>query len=686
MSARSHMTLSRKRRLVAGGAAVLIGCGLVASSAAVASAGTFSHVQPALHAPANQIGYAVSKPLCNTAVKPGRVTCFAIERVPVKKGTPGAYEYLKSNSLPTAPNGGYAPAALATLYDYNPTVHRTSQLVGIVDWYNDPHVSSDLAVFDKNYGLAKETSKSFRVVNQTGQKSPLPSSSKGKQSADEIALDVETVRSVCQTCRILLVEANNPTDADIATAENTAVRMGATEVSNSFGGPEGNEPASMLAAFNHPGVVITASTGDDGWYDWDFINNYPNSPDLSADAPLFPSTDPNVVSVGGVGNNGTDPEYVWNNNGVDDPAFGDGAQGAGGGGCSRHFTAKTFQSSFPGYSAAGCNGKRLAADVSELADPATGFGEYDTWGQPGWIEVGGTSLASPIVAAMYALAGGSGGAAYPASTIYENAALHPSSVTDVTVGGNGFCAGDTTANCSSVVYTGTGDGTNNPNAIGGGNVDCSFPRNDTSVATAPPLDSECNAVTGYDGPTGVGTPLGVGLFTSTSPQVTLTVPKVLRLHHSASFSGHATEILAGAHITKYSFNWGDGHTTTGTTTHLKHTYTKAGTHLVTLTVTDSAGQQSVALTKVTVGKRISINVFRPLKLRAGHKAHFHAIVVDPNTGGKIKKVKWTWGDHGTSSGTHVSHTWRAAGTYTITVTATDNTGVKTKFVADLIIK
>jgi subtilase family serine protease len=687
MTTRSNLCVNRRRRLVAGGAAIVLAFGLVATSAAAASAAHPSGPQPKVTGPSSDIGYAVDKPLCATTIKAGQMTCFVMQRVPVKKGTPGAYAYLKNSITPGGPAGGYSPANLASLFHYDPTTPSKHQVVGIVDWYDDPHIASDLAAFDTEYGFPSETAKSFRKVNQTGAKSPLPSASKGKGSADEIALDVESVRSVCETCRILLVEAKAPLNSDIAVAENTAARMGATEISNSFGGPEGAEGATVLKAFNHPGVVITASTGDDGWYDWDFMNNYPNAPDVSADAALFPSTDPDVVAVGGIGNDGTHPEYVWNNNGTDDPAFGDGAQGAGGGGCSQQYTAKSFQSSFPGYTAAGCSGKRLAADVSALADPATGFDEYDTWGGSGWITVGGTSLAAPMVAAMYALAGGSGGAAYPAESIYENASLHPSTVTDVTVGGNGFCGGDTTENCLTAVDTGTSGGTNNPNAIGAGNVDCSFPRNTSSVGSAPPLDSECNAVTGYDGPTGVGTPKGVGLFTSTSPKITLKTPKVLRLNHSAAFSATATELVGGAHITKYAFNWGDGHSTSGTATNATHTYTKAGTHTVTLTVTDSLGQQSVATAKLTVGKAASIKIFRSKgAIKAGHKIKFEAVIVDPNTGGTIKKVKWSWGDHKHSSGLKVSHKWHKAGKYTLKVTVTDNAGIKTTFTAKIKVK
>jgi hypothetical protein len=668
----------------------------VASGTTIASAasGGRSHVQPAVVAPARDIGYAVSRPLCPTTAKPGQVTCFAMQRVPVSKGTPGSYRYLTGDTVTAGPAGGFTPADLSTLYAYNPTLSRHSQTVGIVDWYDDPHITSDIKAFDHHYGLKAETSKSFRKVNQDGHRTPLPSAKQGRKSADEISLDVEAVRSVCQTCRILLVEAKAPKDKDLAAAEDTAVRLGANEVSNSWGGPERREPASLVKAFNHPGVVITASTGDDGWYDWDFINAKFASPS----AAQFPSTDPNVVSVGGTGFQVTNPsagtgnQYVWNNNGPDDQiGLGDGRpEGAGGGGCSHLFKARSFQSHFAGYTAAGCKGKRLAADVSQLADPATGFDEYNTWvpsgDHKGWITVGGTSLASPMIAAMFALAGGSGQAAYPARTIYENATLHPSTVTDIVDGGNGLCGGDTTTNCGNFFDAHSNPPTHNPNAIGAGLLDCSFPRNNTDPTSPPALSSECNAVAGFDGPSGVGTPIGIGLFTPTSPTVSLKTPKIVKLHHPASFSAKATPRLGSAHITGFSFAWGDGHTTSSTSGRAHHTYTKAGIHVVTVTATDSSGQQSVAQHRIVVGHKLHIVIFRSIIVRAGHKAKFTAEVTDPNTGGKLRKVHWNWGDHHSSNGLKVSHTFHQAGKYKISVIAIDNTGVKTKRIVRLTVK
>jgi subtilase family serine protease len=689
MHAPVRFAAGRKRTVIAGMAAVFLACGTMATAAAASSHPLRPHVQPALLGPASNIAYAVSKPLCATAIKPGQMNCFAMARVTVKKGTPGAYPYLKNTGLVAGPAGGYTPADLALLYGYNPKVNRTNQTVGIVDWYDDPHIASDLNTFDKHYGLHTETATSFRKVDQHGAKSPLPSSARGKGTADEISLDVDAVRGVCHTCKILLVEANGPTTVDLATAENTAARLGATEITNSFGGPEGKEPKGVLAAFNHPGVAITVSTGDDGWFGWDFANNA-KPPNVSENAAEFPSTDPDVVAVGGTGftdKNGVSSQYVWNNNGADDKTGlkrGE-AQGAGGGGCSQVFAATTWQSAFPGYTATGCGGARLAADVSALADPATGYDEYNTWGGNGWVTVGGTSLASPIVAAMFALAGGSGGAAYPSMSIYENASLHPTSLTDITKGGNGFCAGSTTTACGNVIFTGTNESTHNPNALGAGNLDCSFPRNNTD-AVSPPLDSECNAVTGFDGPSGVGTPKGVGLFTSTSPRLSLTVPTKLALNTSENYIAHATELLPSTTITSYTFNWGDGQSTTGTSASATHTYVKAGSHTLTVTVTDSAGQKSVKHTVITIDAKLIIKVFGSASVKVNHKATFTTEIKDPNTGGKVTKVSWNWGDHKTSRGTHASHAWHKAGKYTLTVTVTDNTGATTVFKARITVK
>jgi hypothetical protein len=480
---------------------------------------------------------------------------------PVPKGTRGAKAYVQqAPAYSVGPAGGYTPADLASAYQVNPA-GGSSQTVAIVDWNGDPNIKSDLNHFDANYGLPAETSTSFRVVNQNGAASPLPPVGGG--TSTEIALDVESVRALCHGCKILLILANGPNNTDLATAENRAALMGATEISNSFGEPEAGTSTSFQAAFNHPGIAITASTGDHGWYDWDFANDGSNG--ASDNMPNIPAAYPTVTAVAGtalaLNADGTrNEEDVWNENGPDDenglsPFFGwTGAQGASGGGCSFTFAAPRWQAALPGFASEGCNGKRQTGDIAALADPYTGFDIYDSQGSGGWVTIGGTSLASPLVAAMWALAGGSGGTAYPAQSLYANFQQHPSSVYDVTAGGNSFCAGDSLANCSSVLENETTPPTGNPNNLVNGNsqypngaaglLDCAYPY-DGSAGTLP-NHQQCYAGPGYDGASGVGAPNGVSVFRpnlAPGAVVSLAPARLLDTRSSHPVAAHGTQVL-----------------------------------------------------------------------------------------------------------------------------------------------
>src|SRR5262249_5087430 len=103
----------------------------------------------------------------------------------------------------------------------------------------------------------------FRKVDQSGGTN-YPATDAGW--ALEIALDVDTAHGICPNCKILLVEATTNSFADLGTAVNRAVTMGANVVSNSYGGgelPTGTSADSSY--FNHPGGVTTASSGDGGY-------------------------------------------------------------------------------------------------------------------------------------------------------------------------------------------------------------------------------------------------------------------------------------------------------------------------------------------------------------------------------------------------------------------------------------
>jgi hypothetical protein len=591
------------RRFAVAVAALLVGVGSLALPALSSASSAVQPARAASHASGGGrvfTGYAINEPVCPVVTKPGEFTCMAMRKVDVAKGTPGAYRY----TIPRAargPAGGYTPNALAKAYSFNAKSGK-GETVAIVDWNDDPSVRSDLNHFDKHYGLPKETSKSFRVVNQNGKAHPLPSPD--QHASVEIALDVEAVRGVCQKCKIILVEAKAGLSTDLAKAENTAARFGVDVISNSFGSPEvkGHPyPSSIVKAFNnHPGIVTTVSSGDDGFYYWDLRNADPFGTNLPHQA-SFPSTLPNVVAVGGtslrVNPNGTrKSESVWDTNGASD-AEGNTQNrplGAAGGGCSVLFKAPSWQKHMAGYKQAGCKGKRLAVDVSAVGDPSTGYSVYDSFGLNGWAVIGGTSLSSPVIAAMFALSGGKPRDTTPGHALYQNKNLRPKALYDVKTGGNGWCGGASLKACSAQART---LGAGNPNRLYAAKVDCSYPIGHGKMPKH--KDPECNAQAGYDGPTGVGTPNGLAPMNTTLPGVDFTITTPRRAHHKLKFNASIKRVLDSSKIKAKKWSFGDHSSSKqGGTVH--HTYRKSGHYTVKLTVKDNRGQHVVASKRIHV--------------------------------------------------------------------------------------
>ena len=350
---------------VAGSAAVA----LAATMTATATAATRTAESPA--GPHSVTRYAVGKRACTVPARPHTATCYAEIRTVVRKGTPGARAFKEETGATKAgtigPAGGLTPGDLATAYGL-PTTGGHGQTVAIVDAYNDPNINADLQTFDSHYGLAacSTTNGCLRVVNQTGGATP-PANDTSGWSVEE-SLDVEAVHSVCQGCKIILVEANSDFDNDLAIAENKAVALGANEVTNSFGAPENGSTTSFQNAFNHPGVVITASAGDDGYYDYDAMD--------SVNRPNIPAAYNTTVSVGGTSlylgqTAARQSETVWNDNGARDydQQLTGAALGASGGGCSTMFSAQA------------------------VADLAQHLGQYRVWQQAaGLRRLGGGGL------------------------------------------------------------------------------------------------------------------------------------------------------------------------------------------------------------------------------------------------------------------------------------------------------
>jgi uncharacterized membrane protein len=283
------------------------------------------------------------------------------------------------------------------------------EIVAIVGAFHTPTMESALAVYDETFGIPPCTKANgcLTVVNKDGQTSPLPSG----QSSDwaiEAALDVQTAHATCQTCKILLIEADSNSWINMASANQKVAQMGATVVSNSYGNYEVQGYHTQFDQYYvYPDVAITASSGDWGY------------------GTLYPAASKNVIGVGGT------ELYLFNDN----TYASESVWGGAGSGCSIDQSAGAQQTSLPNWSQTGCGNKKAISDVSAVASPNTGAAIYV--GGNGWMIVGGTSLSSPLYAATIALQGGipqgSDGAVFPYT--------QKDKFRDVTIGSNGSCGG-----------------------------------------------------------------------------------------------------------------------------------------------------------------------------------------------------------------------------------------------------
>ncbi|MYR17778.1 putative Ig domain-containing protein, partial [Streptomyces sp. SID6137] len=245
----------------------------------------------------------------------------------------------------------------------------------------------------------------------------------------------------------------------------------------------------------------------------------------------YPATSQYVTAVGG-----TALKTASNSRGWSESVWNTSSTEGTGSGCSAYDAKPSWQTD------TGCS-KRMESDVSAVADPATGVAVYDTY-SGGWAVYGGTSASSPIIASVYALAGTPGSSDYPAKYPYS----HTSNLNDVTSGSNG--------SCSTAYY--------------------------------------CKAQTGYDGPTGWGTPNGTAAFTSGGSTggntVSVTNPgsQSTTTGSSVSLSVKASD-SAGAALTYSASGLPTGLSINSSTGVISGTASTAGTYQVTVTATDSTG-------------------------------------------------------------------------------------------------
>lgn len=453
------MTLSRPRlmKLVLITLAVTLAMGAASWSVAdaqVPSPGTLGP-RPGTDRATNYI------PSCPGPVAKGFARCHARVRIDTNTGTPSGYG---PSDLQSAYSLGYSFGTSVTW--------SSAPVVALVDAYDDPNAESDLGVYRKQYGLPACTTSNgcFSKVNQTGGRSYPRRDGSWSQ---EISVDLDMASAICPTCRILLVEANSNSFNDLGRAVNEAVyyalntlKAPGIAASNSYGASEASLGAgeggweqfySPTTSYNsvtagtgkltlYPNTVITVSSGDGGY------------------GVEYPAVSHDVVAVGGTSlcrtsGSGCTPQ-------TNRSSWAETAWGGAGSGCSQYIDKPSWQVAQYTH----CPNNKMVTDVSATADPNNGVAVYDTvayFGLSGWLVFGGTSVASPIVAATYAHAGISGeceSTTCPASLPWKQ--LNPttgaigSDLWDVTSGSNGTC--------------------------------------NTSTW--------CTAAAGYDGPTGLGSP------------------------------------------------------------------------------------------------------------------------------------------------------------------------------------
>jgi subtilase family serine protease len=329
------------------------------------------------------------------------------------------------NLSPRATPSGYGPNDLRTAYALASASasNGAGKVIAIVDAYGYTKADSDLQAYRSQYGLPACTVANGCLIirNQTGGTS-LPRMDTGW--AQEQALDLDMASAICPNCKILLVQATSNSFANLAAGVDYAASYpGVVAISNSYGGSEYSGEVNDQSHYNNPttrSIAVTVSSGDNGY------------------GVEFPAASQSATAVGGTHLIVGQPESAWS--------------GAGSG-CSAYIAKPSYQHD------TGC-ARRAVADVSAVADPNTGVAVYGPVNRSasGWMVFGGTSVAAPLIAGVYAVSG----SVVPLSTTYGNAGgLH-----DVASGSNGSCGG---------TYL-------------------------------------CTSVTGYDGPTGNGTPNGTSAF------------------------------------------------------------------------------------------------------------------------------------------------------------------------------
>jgi hypothetical protein len=359
-----------------------------------------------------------------------------------------------------AANFSLRPADIHRAYGL-PNKGAAHQTIAVVSAYDDPSAEVDLSAYTKRFGVPACTKANgcFRKLNQQGSASPLPPKDVSQAFLTESSVGIEVARGVCQSCKIMLVEANSADKPDVSAAVNAAANAGATVIVTAFN--EGQSPGddSYAPSWTHPRAAVVSASGDTG----------------GTSLLYFPATLPGVLAVGGTQLNLSSAgayksESAWINTTS---------------GCSLYTNAGSWQNAQA--RAVGCGDKRAEVDVSAAAAPGAIVHVQDVGAPCGksFCEADGTSVAAPIIAGVIGLAGSQGSNELP--MLYRHAHSGPSAFHDITTGA------------------------------------------DSPICNRKLI---CQARRGYDGPTGLGSPNGLGAFLASGgalnphrARLTLTAPR-----------------------------------------------------------------------------------------------------------------------------------------------------------------
>jgi subtilase family serine protease len=400
--------------------------------------------------------------------------------------------------------GCYSPLQVQRAYDLQPLYARhldgTGRTIVIVDPFGSPTLSHDLRVFDSGFGLPAPPS--LQVLQPVGRVPPYnPKNPDMVQAAGETTVDVEAAHEIAPGASIVVLETpvaetlSGGGFAQFMAAENYAVVHNLGDViSQSFGIPEQNFPSraallglryAFVNAYQHKVTVLAASN--------DFGVTGPTPAGVLRTQRIvdWPASDPLVTGVGGTTlhltatGQRTSPDTAWNESGNATVARYAGAlPWATSGGVSAVFTRPAYQDPVRGA----VGNRRGVPDVALCGSFSGGVATFESFtGAPGyWRPGGGTSVATPELAGLVAIADQYSGARLgllnPA--LYRLEQTHGPGLVDVTSGSNTVSFG---LNGKSVTVPGYSAGPGYDLVTGVGTIDAArFVLNRAAPATGAP--------------------------------------------------------------------------------------------------------------------------------------------------------------------------------------------------------